>query len=271
MKRKSKEKITNLWLRQYILIGYAAKGTLYLLIGISAIQAAMFSGEEATGTYLSLTSLANKPFGKILVLLLAIALMGYVLRRLFQTVLTPGYSDPWSWKCILKRIGYIMSGFSYAGIAYTAVNIVLGLGEYDDTIEDLANELFDQPFGEWLIFIGGLAVATIGIFYVYGAYTGSYISEFDSSDIDRRLEKWTRRIGKIGVAARGVAFVLMGIFLVQGAIIGSSELAGGLQNVFRVLSAQPFGSVWLASIGLGSIAYGLYMFVVTRYRLYAVR
>jgi len=271
MKPKSKEKISNFWLKQYLLIGYAAKGTVYLLIGLSAIQAAIFSEEEATGTYLSLALLADKPLGKLIVFLLAIALMGYVLRRFFQTIFVLGNTNSDSWKCTLKRIGYMISGLSYTGVAYTAVNLSFGLGEYDDTIEDLANELFEQPLGEWLIFIGGIAIATIGIFYVYGAYTGSYISEFDSSDIDYRLEKWTIRIGKVGVAARGMAFILMGIFFVQAAMIGRSELAGGLQNVFRILATRPFGWLWLSLIGAGLISYGLYMLVATRYRLYAIR
>ncbi|MDJ0594731.1 MAG: DUF1206 domain-containing protein [Pleurocapsa sp. MO_226.B13] len=268
---RSKEKIDNFWLRQYILIGYAAKGTVYLSIGILAVQAAIFSGQEAGGTYLGLTFLAERPLGRLLVFLLAITLMGYVLRRVFQAILVPGSTASFSLRRIFKRIGYIMSALSYTGVAYTAVRIALGLGEYDDTLEDLANELFEQPLGEWLIFFGGVAIATIGIFYVYGAYTGSYISEFDSSDIHHRLEKWSRRIGKIGVASRGVAFVLTGIYFTLAAIVGNSELAGGLQNAFRVLATQPFGWLWLGAIGLGLIAYGLYMFVAARYRRYAVR
>ena len=69
MREVSPAKITNYWLRQYILLGYIAKGIIYLLIGISAVQAAVFYNREATGTYLSLTSLAGKPFGKLLALL----------------------------------------------------------------------------------------------------------------------------------------------------------------------------------------------------------
>ena len=270
MKQKSKEIIDNLWLKQYILIGYAAKGAVYLLVGILAIQAAIFSGREPTGTYLSLAYLAGKPFGKILVFILAIALMGYVVRRLLQAIFTPG-TDSFSWKLIFKRIGYLMSGFSYAGVAYTSVNLAMGIGEYDDTIEDLTDGLFELLFGEWLIFVGGIAIATIGIFYIYGAYTGSYISELNSADIHHRLKKWTIRVAKFGVASRGVVFVLMGIFLVRAAIIGSSEPGGGLQNVFRLLATQPLGWLWLVLIGTGLIGYGLYMFVATRYRLYAVR
>ena len=271
MVQRSPEKITNLWLKQYILIGYAAKGTIYLLIGILVVQAAIISQQKATGTYLSLTFLASQPLGKLLVFLLAIALMGYVLRRLLQAILVPGYSNVSGWKRFGKRVGYMMSGLSYTGVAYTAMNIVFESGEHDDTIEDLANELFEQPLGEWLIFLGGIATITIGISYIFGAYTGSYISEFESADIHHRVEKWSRRIGKIGVAARGVSFVLSGALLIQAAIMGNSDLAGGLQNVFRVLATQPLGLLWLVSIGMGLIGYGLYMFVASGYRRYALR
>ena len=64
---------------------------------------------------------------------------------------------------------------------------------------------------------------------------------------------------------------MTGIYIIQAAIIGSSELAGGLQNAFQVLASQPFGQLWLGIIGMGFISYGLYMFVATRYRRYAVR
>ena len=269
MRQTSREQISNLWLRRYILIGYAAKGIVYLLIGILAVQAAIFK-ERAAGTYLSLSFLASQPLGRLLVLLLAVALMGYVLRRIFQAILVPG-ANPSSWKCQFKRIGYLMSALSYTGVAYSAFNIVRQSGEDDDTIEDLASQLFDLPIGEWLVFFGGIAVITVGISYIYGAYSGSYISEFDSEDIHHRLEKWTRRIGKFGVAARGVSFILTGIYLIQAAIIGSSELAGGLQNAFEVLATQSFGQLWLGIIGIGFMSYGLYMFVATRYRRYAVR
>ena len=266
----SPEQISNLWLRRYILIGYAAKGTVYLLIGMLTVQAAIFK-QKAAGTYLSLSFLASQPLGKLLVSLLAVALMGYGLRRIFQAILVPGNNNPSGWKCQFKRIGYLMSALSYTCVAYTAFNIVRQSGEDDDTIEDLANELFDLPIGEWLILFGGIAVITIGISYVYGAYSGSYISEFDSKDIHHRLEKWSRRIGKLGVAARGVSFILTGIYLIQAAIIGSSELAGGLQNAFEVLASQPFGQLWLGAIGIGFMSYGLYMFVAAIYRRYAVR
>lgn len=271
MKQWLKQAINNYWVKQYIMLGYGAKGTVYLFIGILAIQAAIVPKRQASGTYGTLTFLTLQPFGKLFICLLAIALMGYVLRRLIQTILTPGKSNPWSLKNILQRLGYIMSGLSYAGVAYSALNLVLELGEADDTIEDLASQIFDQALGEWLILLGGVAVTTIGLGYIYGAYTGSYISEFQQRDIHQGLEKWATRFGQWGVAARGIAFVLIGIFFIEAAIVGNSELAGGLENALRVITTKPLGWLWLSLIGSGFICYGLYMYVATIYRRYTVR
>ena len=73
MGQKSAAKIANSWLRQYILLGYVAKGTVYLSIGIFAVRAALVLEREVKGTYLSLISLARQPLGRLFVLLLAIA------------------------------------------------------------------------------------------------------------------------------------------------------------------------------------------------------
>lgn len=261
----------NPWIRRYILVGYIGKGALYLLIGILAVRASINSNHEASGTYLTLTFVTHQPLGRGLVSLLAVALGGYVLRRLLQAILVQEKSTSLSIKSIVKRIGYLMSGVSYAGVVYSAFNIVLELGEYDDTIEDLVAQLFDQPLGEWIIFLGGIGVTLIGFFYIYGAYTGSYISEFRSFEMNSRLEKWTTYIGKWGVASRGIAFVVIGILLIQAALSGTSYLAGGLENAFQAIGEKPLGWLGLALIGIGFICYGLYMFVSARYRRYAIK
>lgn len=271
MQQWLKNALENPWLKRFILIGYVAKGILYFLIGVLAIRAATIAGEEAAGTYKTLVTLGRQPLGGLFLVLLAIGLVGYVLRRLLQAILDPGHSNSYSFRRIVQRLGYVMSGISYAGVAYSALNITLELGESDDTIEDLAEELFEQPFGEWIIFAGGIAVVAIGASYIYGAYTGSYVSEFCSRELHHKFERLAIASGKIGVAARGVAFVLTGSFLAQAALFADIDLAGGLENAFRTISLQPLGWLWLEVIGVGFIAYGLYMFVSVRYRRFTLR
>ncbi|MBE9045264.1 DUF1206 domain-containing protein [Pleurocapsales cyanobacterium LEGE 10410] len=266
------EIISNPFLRQYILLGYAAKGVVYFLIGILAIEAVILPERKAAGTYKALKHLSGQPLGSVILCLLAVGILGYVLRRLLQAIVYPGHSQGFSPQGILQRSGYILSSLSYAGVAYSALSIVLHLGKYNDHIKDAVEKLFEQPIaGEGIVFIAGIGVTGVGIGYLYGAYTGSYISQFTSSEIDPRLEYCARWMGKIGIAARGIAFIITGICLVISSLVSNSDIAGGLQNAFQVLAAQPLGWLWLGLIGSGFIAYGLYMFVASRYRLYAIR
>ena len=266
------EIISNPFFRQYILLGYAAKGVIYFVIGILAIEAAILPEREAAGTYKALKHLSGQPLGSVILCILAIGLIGYVVRRQLQAIIYPGHSQKFSLKSILQRSGYIMSSLSYAGVAYSALSIVLHLGKYNDHIKDAVEKLFEQPIiGEGIVFIAGIGVTGIGIGYLYGAYTGSYISQFTSSEIDSRLEYCARLMGKIGIAARGIAFIVTGACLVLASLVSNSDLAGGLQNAFQVLADRPLGWLWLSLIGSGFIAYGLYMFVAARYRLYAIR
>lgn len=270
-KKLRSEVIANPWLRQYILLGYAAKGVVYFLIGMLAIEAAILPERKAAGTYAALKHLSTQPLGSVLLCLLAVGLMGYVLRRLLQAIIYPGHSPNLSFQGVLQRLGYIISSFSYAGVAYSALNIVFKLGKYDDHIKDSVEKLFEQSIGEWLVFSAGIAVIGIGLAYLYGAYTGSYVSNFASSHIDERLESYAKLMGKIGIAARGVAFVVTGVCLILASLVSNSNLAGGLQNAFQVLAAQPLGWLWLGLIGSGFIAYGIYLFIAARYRLYTIR
>lgn len=260
------------FLRQYILLGFAAKGVVYFLIGILAIEAAILPEKKAAGTYTALKHLSRQPLGSALLCLLSVALLGYVIRRLLQAIIYPGHASNFSFKGILQRMGYIVSSLSYAGIAYSALSVVFKLGKYDDKIKHSVDKLFEQPIiGEVIVLIAGIAVTGVGIAYLQGAYTGSYISKFTSANMDHRLEYCARLMGKIGIAARGIAFIVTGGCLILASVASDSDFAGGLQHAFRLLAAQPLGWLWLGLIGSGFIAYGIYMLIAARYRFYTIR
>ena len=263
------EIIVNPIIRQYILLGYAAKGAIYFLIGILAIEAAILPEQKAAGTYSALKHLSGQPLGSILLCLLAITLTGYVWRRLLQAIIYPGHTSSFTPQALFQRLGYIISSLSYASIVYSALNIVFGLGKYNRTIKHLVGDLLDKPLGFWLVLLGGIGVLCVGFSYLYGAYTGSYICDFTLSN--HKLKSSVKIIGKIGVATRGIAFIITGICLIQASILSNADLAGGLQNAFHVLEQQPLGWLWLVLIGCGFVSYGLYMFVAAKYRNYAIR
>ncbi|MEL7036440.1 MAG: DUF1206 domain-containing protein [Cyanobacteria bacterium J06592_8] len=159
-----------------------------------------------------------------------------------------------------------MSGLTYSGIVYTASQLFIGLEvENDDTLEDLAAELFERPFGFGLIILAGILTIGVGLSYLYGAYNGSYIRELRSS-IQPQLRILSTNIGKVGIAARGICFVTIGIFLLKAGFLVESDPAGGLTNVLQQLQDQPLGLVWLGAIAFGLIAYAVYMLIVALFR-----
>lgn len=254
------------WIGRFISIGYAAKGSLYLLLGILAVRAALNPGKEAAGTRAALEFLLRVPLGRLFLGVLAIALIGYVLERFIRAAIDPGHSDSLDLKRIALRVASAFRGMIYLSIAGSAFNMVVGKTQSDDPIEDLANQLFERPLGEWALFLGGIVVVGVGVVYLYIARTASHTRGFDANDIDRRLKRLAGQLGTIGIAARGIAFVAIGIFLMRAALFARVEAAGGLKNALRLLEDRPLGSLWLGLVGAGFISYGLYMYFVAKYR-----
>jgi len=262
--RSLRQAATRSWLTGFMRLGYAAKGILYFFIGFLAGRAAILPYAKAAGSDSVLRSLVDKPFGKLFLCLFAISLLGYVLRRFLQATINLGRrQDPTK---IIQRMGYAMSGCSYLGVSYSAFSVVVGIDDSDDMLEDLARQLLDRPFGNWLVGCIGLVIVGIGCSYVYGAITKSYLSDLESSELHHQVEDWITRLGQFGVVARGAAFVLIGAFFTQAAVQYRSEVAGGLEKALQQLAEQPYGPLWLSLVGLGLIAYGFYMVVAAWYR-----
>jgi Domain of Unknown Function (DUF1206) len=62
--------------------GFAARGVIYGVIGILALELALGSGGQNASQQGALKTIARQPFGKMLLILVAIGLAGYALWRL---------------------------------------------------------------------------------------------------------------------------------------------------------------------------------------------
>jgi hypothetical protein len=158
-----------------------------------------------------------------------------------------------------------MSGLTYLGIAYSGLKLTIGLAvDFDDTIEDLASFLFERSLGPWILLAVGAGVIGVGLTYVYGAFSGSYIGEF-RSDLYTSVKRWTIAVGKIGITARGFSFILIGQYLVRSAYFVDDDLAGDLGSILDRLDDEATGQIWLGAIAVGFIAYAVYMLILACY------
>ncbi len=254
------------WIDRLGRFGYAAKGVVYAIVGILAFQVAIGSGGRTTGSSGALQSVANQPFGQILLGAIAIGLVGYVVWRFAEAIYDPENKGTDA-KGIATRIGYVVSGILYGFLAFTAVQIITGNGGGGgSSTESFTARLMSQPFGQWLVGIVGIITIAAGFEQLQRAYTASFQKKFKMGEMSPTEQTWATRLGRFGLAARGVVWTMIGIFFIVAAYQAQPQEAEGLAQVLQTLTQQPFGPWLLGIVALGLIAYGIFMEIQARYR-----
>ena len=251
------------WAERLGRFGFAAKGVLYGVVALIAIQVAV--GEEGRpedkGGALQLV--AEQPFGEILLGILAAGLGGYALWRLIEAALGPKDED--GAKALGKRFVSLFKGLIYAGLCAVAIGILAGSGSGGARSEkEATSTLLELPAGVWLVTAAGVGLVIVALFNGYRGVTLKFCD--DLRGMSATEERWVKRIGVLGHLARLVVFGLMGIFLVKAALEYDPKEAVGLDGALLELARQPLGPFLLGLVAAGLFAYGLFCLAQARYR-----
>lgn len=268
IQRPAREVASRPWVGKLARFGFAAKGFVYFVIGLLAAQAALGVGGETTDTKGALAAIVGQPFGKLLLALVTLGLLGYALWRVVQTILDPEHAgQQLKAKHVLQRLGYAFSAIAYAGLSLTAIKLIMGTERGGgDSTQDWTARFMEQPFGQWIVGLAGLVVIAVGISYLYQAYKASFQRHFNLPQMTQSERKWTKWLGQFGIAARGIVFAMIGLFLTLAALNANASEARGLGGALAALAAQPFGPWLLGTVALGFIAYSIYSLIEARYR-----
>lgn len=248
--------------------GYAALGVVYALVGVLAVRAAAGAGGATTDTHGALGQIIAAPFGRVLLALVALGLVGYALWRFVQATLdTEGKgTGPGG---LAGRVGFVVTGVVYLGLAASAARLVAnrgGGGNGDATAQDWTARFMAAPFGRWLVGFAGVVVVGLGLFQFYRAYRADFRDVLRRDALGGTVERVVVTLGRAGYAARGVAFVVIGVLLVVAARQDRPQDARGLGGALATLAAQPFGPWLLGVVAAGLFAYGLFLLALARYR-----
>ncbi|MEC4986883.1 MAG: DUF1206 domain-containing protein [Oscillatoria sp. PMC 1068.18] len=257
-----------MWVEKLARFGYAAKGVVYAIVGVLAVMAAFSVGGKTTDTKGALETIAGQPFGKFLLVLVAIGLFGYVIWRFVEAIKDPDNKGTDA-KGIIARIGYFGSGLIYAGLAFNAALLAMGSskgGSNGDSTQDWTAKLLEQPFGRWLVGVAGAIAIGVGFYLIYKGYSVKFRKKLNLSELSSEQEKWAVRISRFGLAAKGLVVSMVGFFILQAAYQYDPSKARGLDGALQTLAQQPFGKLLLGIVALGLVAYGIYMWVEARYR-----
>ncbi|HEU4565729.1 MAG TPA: DUF1206 domain-containing protein [Gemmatimonadaceae bacterium] len=255
------------WIERLARVGFAAKAVLYITVGSLAARAALGDGGRTTGSRGALRTLLEQPLGKVLIAVIALGLFGYAAWRIVEAVADPERKGSGA-KGIALRAGYFARGVMHAALGVEAVRLAAGGAGGDDgqSTEHWTARLLDAPMGELLVYAAGAGVAAYGLYQLYAAFISKLSRQLDLARLTDEAGRWTIAISRFGIAARGVVFVVAGIFLVIAARRHDPSQAAGAGESLGAIGAQPFGTILLAAVAFGLIAYGLYQLINARYR-----
>ena len=259
------------WMTILARLGYGAKGVVYLIIGWLAVQVAIGTGGKTTDQRGALQIIAEQPFGKFLLALVIIGLIGFAIWCFLQAWFdTEGKGS--DLKGIIGRLGYAVTGVSYAILAFGAFQLVTRTGTSSTTkstttsTQDVTAQLLNHYWGVAVVVLLGFIVLGVAGYLFSKAYTAKFQRRLVLTGLSTQFRRGVIFLGRFGYAALGVVFSMISIFLIVAAVQHNANEAKGLDSVLRTLAQQPFGPLLLGIVALGLVAYGVYSFVEARYR-----
>ena len=255
------------WVQRLARLGYGAKGVVYALVGALALKAATGAGGRLTDSAGALEAVLEGPFGRVLLVLVGVGLLGHVVWRWVQAGLDPERKGSDA-KGLARRAGLALSGLLYAGLALEAARLARGVGSREEGgTAHWTGLALDVPFGRWLVGLVGLGVIAYGLYELYRAYALDIAKRLDLSTLGAGTRSWAVRLGRAGLASRGVVLGLVGWFFVRAAWQADAGEVRGLDGALRTVEAGPAGPWLLGAVAAGLLAYGLFQLVQARFRV----
>lgn len=247
--------------------GFAARGVLYVIVGVVALSVAFQDGGRPADQVGALAALADGGGTRVLLSAMAIGLGLYAAFRVIE-VLT-GVSGEDGASESFERVVSLVRAVIYGALCFYACTFLLdsraeasgGSNESRST-----SDVFALPGGRAIVIGGGLVMIGVAGYQAYRAWTGDFREELATERMRpamRRISEWS---GKYGHAARALIYLLIGGFLLKAGIEHEADDAIGLDGALRKLADQPFGPVLLIVTALGLLVFGLYSLIEARHR-----
>ncbi|MFI0515911.1 hypothetical protein RKD19_007682 [Streptomyces canus] len=246
--------------------GFTARGVIYLLVGVLALQIAFGDGKRQADRGGALAALADKPFGSVVLWALGIGLVGMTLWRLSEVVF--GAVGPDGGKATKRLLSATRCVF-YAFVAFSVLSFAVGTGNggsSDKQSKDVTARVLEWPGGQWLVGIAGVGVAVAGVWIAVQAVRRSFHDKMKLGQMSRRVRKLVDVTGVGGGAARGVVFTAAGAFAVRAAVDYEPKKAKGLDDTLRSFADTPLGPWLLVLVAAGLVLFGVFSFAMARWR-----
>ena len=252
------------WFEWLARAGLVARGAIYGIIGVLALEVAFGAGGETTGQKGALAEISQQSGGKILLVLTAIGLFGYAFWRLLRAAVGHG---PEATDDAKERLAGLASGLAYASLFITCLAILLGSsgGGGAGSPDKATGGVLGWPAGQAIVAIAGLVLIGVGLYQGYEGVTKKFLERSKTEGMSERTEKAFTALGIAGHLARMVVFALIGYFLVKAAIDFDPDEAVSVDGALTALADASYGPVLLGIVAAGMLGFAAYSVADARY------
>ena len=246
-------------------VGLFAYGITHLLIAWLALQIAFFGGggEQANESG-AFQTLADQPFGKVLLWVLVVGFVAVALWRAEQAIWGYSYESDTK-KALRKRVTAGAKAVLFAVLAVLAGTTAVGSGGGGGGGQQgLTATVLGWPGGQFLVGAAGLVIIGVGAKKIRDGVKRKFEEDM-SLPSDKNARRVAVRSGQVGFVAKGASIALIGVLVIVAAVRFRPEEASGLDQALNTLAQQPYGPWLLAAVAIGLAAYGVFCFFDARY------
>lgn len=240
--------------------GYAASGVVHVLIGLLVLTLAFGGSGEADHSG-ALRAIAGAPLGLAVLWIIAVLLWALALYHLIEAFVLRDASTAKTWG---RRISEAGQAVVFAALGTVSASVALGARtEGNRSAEDASRGVLELPGGGIVLALVGIGVAAGGVAFVVMGVMRSFQKKMTIPS--GALGAFVTTLGVVGYIAKGIALAIVGVLLVVAAVTSDASQAGGLDDAFATLRGLFLGPLLVALVGVGFIAYGLFLFFRARY------
>lgn len=243
--------------------GLVARGVVYAIIGVLAVKLALGDGGKATNQQGALKTIADQPFGKALLVVVAVGLAGYAIWRLVRAAIGHGPEQSDGTK---DRISGVASGVAYAVLCVAAIKIIAGSSTGSGTPKKATGGVLDWTGGPVLVAVAGAVLLGVAAYQAYKGIARKFLEDSKTEQMSPEVERTFTALGVFGHLARAVVFALIGYGMIKAALSYDPDKAVGLDGALVRLSNAAYGPWVLGVVALGLVAFAAYSIADARYR-----
>jgi hypothetical protein len=246
-------------------VGFTARGVVYLLIAWITLMIALehrTTEDDRTG---ALELIAGKPFGSVLLWILAGGFAGMAL----WGVATAVHPDEPRQHDTGVRLAAAGKAVLYAGAAYTTARFTAtrhASGSTNQVSADFTADAMRHTGGQVLVAVVGFGLVIVGLVLIRRGLARKFAENLRTGSMSPKTRRWVLPLGMAGNVARGVIIGGVGAFLVTAAVTFDPARARGIDGTLRAFAAVPVGRVVLILVAAGLAAFGFYSFCEARWR-----